>query len=405
MTEVLMLSINNKLKIFLFLLIASGICQAQFLDSFNKKKIEGWFFFTGDGAATMDFVQKDGYARILVDATKDRDNVYWTLIKRDVTAFLDLSKLKDTSFQLRVEARVRVHNAPRRVNMMVNTQRTMNYHIDLMEFDIPDTSDWHTISMTTKKFDAVPGDTVYVQLCVTDYGLGTYYIDLDYYRADIVNVRLAGPDKGELVPYHPPVPDIGVFSNHLVVTHDCLINSDFPDVNFHNWHVKEQRGDARILTVNADQWAIVRWDFEKYKSLKVDGPGLLELTTQSVPIGGNYIEAFGEDFGMEFGKIRVIEIIGGDPVWDQNKVTYNNFMQGNMYSAVFNTQMIFDAEVSDKPGSKNFITISKPVLQRLLDGKTKGLLIRPLGALDASFYASENQPGDNGPKLHFNIIR
>ena len=198
-----MFNIRNTLAVFLLILITSGICQAQFLDSFKSKKIEGWFFFTGDGAATMDFVQMDGYARILVDATKDRDNVYWTLIKRDVSAFLDLNKLKNPSFQLRVEARVRVHNAPRRVNMMVNTQRTTNFHIDLMEFDIPDTSEWHTISMTTKKFDAVPGDTVYVQLCVTDYGLGKYYVDLDYYRADIVDVRRAGgtatrpsPDTG-----------------------------------------------------------------------------------------------------------------------------------------------------------------------------------------------------------------
>ncbi len=398
-----MLVIIKKLKIFLLLIITSGICQAQFLDPFDSKKIEGWFFFTGDGAAVMDFIPMDGYARILVDATKDKDNVYWTLIKRDVTASLDLNKLKNPAFQLRVEARVRVHNAPRRVNMMVNTQRTTDYHIDLMEFDIPDTTNWHTISMTTKKFDAVPGDTVYVQLCVTDYGLGKYYVDLDYYKADIVDVNTAGPDKGELVPYHPPIPDISTFSNHLNVDHDCVINSDFPDVNFNDWHVKEKEGDARILTVNATQWAILRWDFDKYKNLKTDGPGLLELTTQSVPKGGNYIGAFGEDFGIEFGKVRVIEIFGGDPEWDQNKVTYNNFMQGNIYPDVFNTQMIYDIDLSDQPGSKNYITISKPVLQRLLDGKTKGLLIRPLGSLDASFYASENQMGDDGPRLHFDV--
>jgi hypothetical protein len=67
--------------------------------------------------------------------------------------------------------------------------------------------------------------------------------------------------------------------------------------------------------------------------------------------------------------------------------------------------MIIDVKLSEEPGSKNFITISKPVLQRLLDGRTKGLLIRPLGALDASFYASENRMGNNGPKLHFNIIQ
>jgi hypothetical protein len=400
-----MLTVIKKFRLFLLLIITSGICQAQFLDSFDSKKIEGWFFFTGDGAASMDFVPMDGYARILVDATKDKDNVYWTLIKRDITASLNLHKLKDPVYQLRVEAKVRLHNAPRRLNMMVNTQRTIDYHIDLMEFDIPDTTSWHTISMTTKKFDAVPGDTVYVQLCVTDYGLGKYYVDVDYYKADIVNVDTAGPDKGELVPYHPPIPGISTFSNHLNVTQDCVINSDFPDVNFNDWHVKEKDSDARILTVNADQWAILRWDFGKYKNLKADGPGLLELTTQSVPKGGKYIEAFGEDFGIEFGKVRIIEIFGGDPEWEQNKVTYNSFMQGKVYADVFNTQMIYDIDLSDQPGSKNYITISKPVLQRLLDGKTKGLLIRPLGSLDASFYASENHAGDDGAKLHFNVMQ
>jgi len=394
-----MFNVKIMRKTFLLILITSGVCRAQFLDNFDKNKIEGWFFFTGDGAATMDFVQNDGYATICIDATKDKHNVYWTLIKRNVSAFLDLNKLKDPAFQLRVEAKVRVHDAPRRLNFMVNTNRTTNFHIDLMEYDIPDISEWHVISMTTKKFDAVPGDSVYVQLCATDYGLGKYYVDLDYYRADIVNLNLAGPDKGDLVPYHPPVPDLNTFSNHLDVSHDCVINYDFPEVNFNNWHIKEQKGETRLLTVNANQWAILRWDFEKNRNQKADGPGLLELTTQSVLKGGSYIEAYGEEFGMEFGKVRVIEIIGGDPVWDQNKVTYNNFIQGHALSDVINGQMIFDFDVSEESGSKYFITISKPVLQRLIDGKTKGLLIRPLGALDASFYASENK---NGPKLHFN---
>ena len=66
--------------------------------------------------------------------------------------------------------------------------------------------------------------------------------------------------------------------------------------------------------------------------------------------------------------------------------------------------MIYDFDVLVDSGGKNYATISKPVLQRLLDGKTKGLLIRPLGAMDASFYASENKMG-NGPKLHFNVVK
>lgn len=396
--------IRKKFKIFLLLLIYFGIAKAQFLDSFDKNKIEGWFFFTGDGAATMDFIQKDGYACILVDATKDKYNVWWALIKRDVSKYLDLNKLKDSNYELRVEAKVRVGNAPRRINFMANTQRTTNYHEHLMEYDIPDTNNWHIISMTTKNFDAVPGDTVYVQLAATDWGLGKYHVDLDYYRADVVDVNLAEPDKGELTPYHPPVPDVSTFSNHLNVAHDALINLDFPDVNFNSWHVKDQDGEIKILTINANQWAILRWNFEKYNNLKIDGSGLLELTTYSVSKGGNYIDSYGEDFGMEFDRIRVIEILGGEPAWDQNKVTYNNLIQGHNYSDIFNTQMIFDSEVSDQSGNKNFITISKPVLQRLIDGRTKGILIRPLGAINASFYASENQD-KNIPKLHFNILK
>ena len=308
-----MLTFKNKLIVFFLVMLTSGITWAQFVDNFDNKKIAGWNFFTGDGHATMDFLQKDGYATIVVNGTKDRDNVYWTLIKRDVTSSLDMNKFKDPSFQLRVEAKVRVHNAPRRVNMMINTQRTTNFHIDLMEFDIPDTTDWHVISMTTKKFDVLPTDTVYVQLCVTDYGLEKYYVDLDYYRADIVNVHQAGPDKGMLVPYHPPIPELSTFSNHLDAAQDCLINTEYPDINFNDWKTKEHEGEARILTVNGSQWAILRWDFEKYKNMKVKKAGLLELTTQSVKIGGNYIEAYGRDFGEEFGKVRVIEILGGDP--------------------------------------------------------------------------------------------
>ena len=395
----------KKLLIMLpLLLVMPGVCQAQFLDNFDKNKIEGWFFFTGDGAATMDFVQKDGYSSIRIDATKDRDNVYWTLIKRNISSDIDLEKLKEPGYELRVEAKVRLHDAPRRLNFMLNTNRTVDFHQHLMEYDIPDTTDWHIISYTTKNFDAVPGDSVYVQLCATDYGPGKYDVDVDYYRADVVNVNDVEPDLGVLVPYHPPIPEVSAFSTHLNVEHDCVINTDFHDVNFNNWHIKGADGEDRVLTVNADQWAILRWDFSEYKDSEIKEASLLELTTQSVAEGGDYIGAYDEDFGIEFGKIRVIEIFGGDSSWDQQKVTYDNFMQGKKYSEVFNSQMTYDADLKSEPGGKNYMTISKPVMQRLISGKTKGLLIRPLGAIDASFYASEDKSGD-GPVLHFNLVK
>ena len=390
-------------KIIILFLVQFTICKAQFIDDFDKSKIDGWFSMVGDGTPEMHFIPHNGYATIFVDGSKDKHNVYWTLIKRDVTEWLDLSKLQDSTNQLRVEAKVRVHDAPRRLNFMVNTNRTIDYHIDLMEFDIPDTTDWHVISMTTKKFDAKPGDTVYVQLCVTDYGLEKYYVDVDYYRADIVNIQEAGPDKGNLVPYHPPISEVHTFSNHLEVNNDCVINLNFPEVNFNDLHVKEKDSDTHVISINNDQWGILKWDFLKFKDSKVTKAGLLELTTQSVSSGGNYVKAFGEDFGIEFGKVRVIEILGGDSTWNQNTVSYNTLTKNKKYSEVFNSQMIYDFEVNEEPAGKNYITISQPVLQRLLAGTTKGLLLRPLGALNVSFYSMENQMGNHTSKLHFTI--
>lgn len=393
---------KKSLAVLLFLLITSLVSDAQFIDEFDKNEIDkAWQPFTGDGTPTLKVIQKNGYATMYVDGSTDKQNVYWTFIKRNIASYVDMTKLKDPNYELRVEAKVRIHNPPRRVNFMVNTQRTKDFHIDLLEFDLPDTN-WHVISMTTNKIDAVPGDQLNVQFCVTDFGLRQYEVDLDYYKADIVNVKTAGPDKGPGVPYHPTTAAISTFTNHLEVTHDALINSDFPELNLNDWRVKEKDGEARILTLNPNQWAVLRWDFEKFKNLKAEGAGIFEFTTYSAASGGDYKQAYEPGLAEEFPRVRVIEILGGDFEWEQGKVTYNTLLQGKDYTAVFNEQMIFDIKMEEVRGNKNYITISKPVLQRLLDGTTKGLLIRPLGAIDASFYASEDK-SKNGPKLHFNI--
>jgi len=235
---------------------APMIGLAQFVDNFDGPKIEGWFTGTGDGNAAMEFLQKDGFARIHVDATQDKYGVWWTFIKRDITASLNLEKLKDPAYELRVEARVRSSHAPRRVNFMLNTSRTTNFHQHLREFDLPD-GDWRVISMTTHHFDAKPGDRIFVQFCVTDFGPGKYDVDIDYYRADVVRRDQAGPDLGEPLQYRPPVPDLKTFTHHLGVTHDSVINTSFPDVNFNDWHVEEPSGTARVLTVDSNQWIVL----------------------------------------------------------------------------------------------------------------------------------------------------
>ena len=379
------------------LLSATSVCHAQFVDDFDGGSAKGWQLLTGDGAATIKMVPEDGVARVRIDATQDRDNVWWTVIKRDIAQSLDLEKLQGPDYELRVEARVRPSDAPRRVNFMINTQRTTDFHKQLREYDLDRTDQWHVISMTTRDFDVQPGDQINVQLGITDWGPGEYYLDLDYYRAEVVKVADAEPDLGEPLVYHPPVPALDAFAHHLKVSQDAVINAQYPEVNFHNW----QSNGERALTVSAGQFPILRWDLQEYRNRKAEGAGVLTLTTQSIQSGGNYVGAYGEDFGIEFGKIRVFEILGGDPQWQQSNVTFASFTQGHDLEAVLNSQMVFDTEVADV-GAKTTITIPRPVLQRMLDGTTRGLLLRPLGALDVSVYDSEQGDGSQGPSLHFN---
>jgi len=377
--------------------------SSQFLDDFQEstlkidpRGVDGWTFFTGDGTATMTFsASGKGYASVAVDATSDKLGIWWALIKRRVSQNMNLALIHQPHSGVRVEARIRVSEAPRRVNLSLNTQRTTNFHADLMEFDIPDTMQWHIISMTLKGFDAVPGDSVYGQLALMDWGLKRYRVDVDFFRVDIVDIDSVRPDKGVQVPYHPSVPDIQSFGQHISVTGDAMIDREYPDMNFNKWIAYNDSAKVVLLTASGMQNVILRWDLEKFKGKKVFGSGLLELTTYALQRAPEY----SKDFGM----IRITEILGGAPHWNQENVTYSTFTQQEPIDRVLNSQMIIDVEVQNKSGSKNFITISNPVLQRMIDGKTLGVAIKPLGAVVASFYSMENINSDVSPKLHFNI--
>ncbi len=389
--------------LFALLSCTASILPAQFRDDFNGTEIEGWFAVAGDGDAKVEVVPMDGFARLNIDATADRHVVWYSFIKRDISAALDLAKLADPAYELRVEARVRTSVAPRRVNFMLNTSRTTDYHEHLREYDIPTANEWKIISFTTEHFDAQPGDQVFVQFCATDLGPDRYAVDVDYYRADVVKKASAGRDLGESLLYHPPVPPVESFGEHRIVSQDSLINQDFPAVNLNDWRLNGATGrPSRVLSVNAHQWAVLRWDFGPLAKAKVAGAGVLELTTAALADGGDYRGAFGRDLAEEFGKVRIIEILGGDPAWTQEQVTWDSLTGGAPYAEVFNTQMIIDLEPAPAPGGKAWFTLSRPVMQRLLDGTTKGLLIRPLGAISPSFFASEDETG-RGPVLHFNV--
>jgi hypothetical protein len=389
--------------IFFISLLFVSCASAQFRDDFNGEKISldtsgvnGWNFFIGDGSAVMDFSQSGkGYASLSVDATKDKGSIWWALIKRRVSKDMDFHLLSNPKYGLRIEARIRLSHAPKRLNLHLNTQRTTDFHSHLMEFEIPDTSNWHIISMTTRGFDAVPGDNVNGQLALMDWGLEKYRVDLDYFKVDIVNIDSVGPDKGVQVPYHPPIPDVQTFACHIPVFQDATIDIGYPDMAFNNWSSRDDSGRAILLTTSGTQFVIMRWDLGAFAGKKVTGSGLLELTTYALQRSPEYVK----DFGM----IRITEIVGGNPEWKQQDVTYDKLCEGRSLMSVFNSQMIIDIDVSETRRSKSYATISNPVLQRIIDGKTLGLAIRPLGAINASFYAMENQSGDLAPKLHFNL--
>lgn len=395
-----MTPLPKRFLLVLFLLISSGPGFAQFVDQFNgptldrdQQALNGWATFTGDGKAQIDFRQKEGYASIEVDATNDQQNIWWAIIKRAVSPGLNLKQVSRPNYELRMEARVRSSHAPRRLNLHLNTQRTTDFHSHLMEYEIGDTTSWHTISMTTKGFDARPGDTVYAQMALMDWGLEQYRVDVDYFRVDVVNLRTVGPDQGVQLPYHPPIPDLATFSHQVPVAHDAIIDLQYPDLNFNQWSAVEKTGETPILTVSGTQYVIMRWDLSAFAGQTVPQAGLLELATYSHQRSPTYEK----DFGM----MRVVEIMAGDPSWNQGDVTLASFTQGRPLHQVLNSQMIIDVDIAPGNGSPNLITISQPVLQRLVEGKTLGIALLPLGAVNASFYASENQNPAFTPKLHF----
>ena len=374
--------------------------NGQFIENFESTIPEaatttpkGWGYATGDGQATMEFIQSNGYASILVDASQDKQNIWWALIKIQVPG-LNIEQLIKPEYELRVEARIRTSHAPRRVNLHFNHQRTTDFHSHLMEYDIPDTWNWHTISMTTKDFEVQAGDRINAQLALMDWGNGVYRIDIDYFKVDVVNRENSGMDLGKPLPYHPPLEKPVTFKYHIPVIEDAIVDQDFPDMNFNNWRACDA-DNTQLLATGGSQIILLRWDTEEYKGRKVSRSGLLELVTHSLERS--------PDYQKDFGMVRIAEIIGGDPLWEQKLVSYNQLRQWKPIQNVINTQMVIDSEVSQKNGSTTLFTLSRPVVQRLIDGETLGLAIKPLGAVHATFKSMEIKGGQFAPKLHFDL--
>ncbi len=385
------------------ILVLAAPATAQFRDDFDgpslpvdPEGVRGWGFQAGEGNAVMEFVQGGpGFASIRVDATKDRRNVWWAFIKRRVSDRLDLAELNRPGHALRVEARIRVSDAPRRVNLHLNTQKTTDFHSHLMEYDIPEANAWRTISMTTSGFEAVPGDTVNAQMALMDWGLGQYRVDIDYFKVDVVDVAAAGPDLGEPIPYHPPVADPASFRHEVVVAADATVDAENSAVNLGDWKVADASGTIPVIAAGGSKSAILRWDLRPFAGKTVAGSGLLVLTTRSLARAARDIP--------DFGQIRVVEILGGDPAWTRPTVTFESLLRGQPPDLVLCPQMIIDWPVAEGDGARTPLTIPRPVLQRLVDGKSLGIAVRPLGAIEAAFYSLESGGADKAPMLLFNI--
>lgn len=393
---------NFILLLFLNILFLTDL-NAQFIDEFkdaglilDSTAMKGWAFRTGDGNAVMTFSQnRKGLASINVDASADELGIWYAFIRRCISEGMDLSLLSNPEYEFRIEAKIKSSNAPKRVNLHLNTQRTTDFHSHLMEFDIPDTANWHVISMTTENFDALPGDSVYAQLALMDWGFGKYRVDIDYFKVDIIEKSKTGADKGEAVIYHPLVKKAEEYDYHIPVLRDAVIDLKFPRLNFNGWSAAGEKGNVKLLTVSGTQFVIMKWDLTEFKGRTVEDYGILELTSHSLLRSPEYEK----DFGM----IRICEITGGDADWIRESVTYENFLGGTKPDVAINSQMIIDVLPATFDKEKTFITISRPVILRMIDGKTFGLALKPLGAVTASFYSMLNCGGKYSAVLHFNL--
>lgn len=365
--------------------------QAQFVEEFDGPPAGNWITFTGDGFAESFLEWFDGHARFIVDATNDRQNVWWAIMQTSSTDTLDLGPLANNRYELRMEARVKTSHAPRRLNMQLRTQHTTDYYSHLMEFDIPDTSAWHTISMTTQNFEAEPDDIITTHIALMDWGPLVYTLDVDYVRVDVVNVSVTEPDIGERVPYPPPIPQPNEFSLSVPAIEVGIIDQNFPDVNLAGWVA----GSKPVLTTDNNKIVLLRWNLYEYRGRDVSGYGMLELTPFS------FYNATGTD-QIEFDQIRLVEILGGNAAWTSSDVTFNDFLSGDSLLDVLNTQMIIDIDIPDTKDKPVWIHIPRPVIQRLIDGTTKGIALYPLGLLSASFYSGDSMIHPLRPRIYFN---
>lgn len=117
--------IKRIVKIFIipFLFLYPNLL-AQFKDEFNSQriydltKIDGLNYFKGDGNVKMSFsCDAIGFARINVDVSRDKKNIWWALIKKYVSKNFDFTQFENPKPEFRVEVKVKIGKVPKRVTI------------------------------------------------------------------------------------------------------------------------------------------------------------------------------------------------------------------------------------------------------------------------------------------------
>jgi hypothetical protein len=385
-------------------LCLQGAAAAPFVEDFSgkalaldQKGVEGWGAYTGSGEASVKFFQKNGRGIMEVDGRKDRRNIYWAIVKHDISKYIDARELMAPGKAIRMEVKVRISEAPRRVHFQVNTNRTTDYDANLREFDLPDTN-WHVLSWTRSDLDVKPGDHIALTFGMTDMGRAVYRCEFEYIKAEVVDAASAGPDQGNPMVYRPAMPPPESFANAVPVSEDAIVDAAYPWVNYSAWsNMSDAEGSqgVEVLSVSGTQTIILKFDLAKFKGRTPDGWGWLELTTDHIDWAPTNQE--------EFGWLRAVEIKGGDPNWTRTAVSYDSFFQGKPVLDVLNGQLIVDVSPGFHRGERTLIRINPAVLGRLISGETKGIAIYPQGAVNASFASSQAPNARYKPTLHFNV--
>ena len=360
---------------------------------FTSQGLPGWNAVTGDGTALFTQRIDSGVATLRLDARPDKRNIWYAFVHRDASGPLNLKNLARPGYGLRITARVKPSHGPRRVNLYLKSLASGDEF--LREFDLPAAGQWYEISMTTGPFRHQAGKSLLGQVSFMDWGnTAVYELAVDYLRVDVVKLAQAGPDQGQPLPYRPPLADAAGFGLEIPVAADVTVDRQYPDVNLAPW-VADGAADGPLLAVDGSRMALLRWDLSALKGKQVKGPGQFEFYARSV-----YRLAQNP---KDFGEVRISEILGGTPDWPEESITLEGLLGGRPEAEVFNEQTIVDVAVTPGPGGKTIVTISQPVLQRLVDGRTKGLVIRPLGAISAVLRDADAAGGRYAARLRLNV--